>query len=392
MSADSAAVLRNALEAASRGDVAPLLDRLAPDVTYTVSGDTALSGVYRGREAVARDLLGRCAALLVAPPRLSIQRWLHAGDTLVIEAERQAELRTGARYRDRCCLIVRLAGGHVVEVTDFPDTAGLTRALAVPHTPQSLLQAMDLNCWEMYREGALHCTGAELVETGAHLMIWAPRGTVFHNALMVRGPCSAEQVDAAAEAFYLPRQAPHSVWLRAHADIDLEAALRARGYQTFVTLPGMALLADPGTRCEPAGLEIRAVCDDRGRNDFRDVSAAAYAVYGSPTEYAGDAFSGLESLCAPHIQGFIGYLHGRAVAAAATYVTHGVAGIGWVGCIPEARGHRYAEALTWAALREGLRRGGSFANLQASPMGRPVYARMGFATPTEYRILFKPAG
>jgi hypothetical protein len=208
---------------------------------------------------------------------------------------------------------------------------------------------------------------------------------------MVRGPCSGDEVDAAAEAFYLRRQAPYSVWVRAHADADLEAALRARDYQTFVTLPGMALLDDPGTRCEPAGLEIRAACDDRGRDDFRGVSGAAYAVYGSPTEYADDAFSALESVCAPHIQGFVGYVAGRAVAAAATYVTHGVAGIGWVGCIPEARGRRYAEALTWSALREGLRRGGSFANLQASPMGRPVYERMGFATLTEYRILFRPA-
>lgn len=270
------------------------------------------------------------------------------------------------------------------------DAAGPTRALAVPGTATAVLRAMDLNCWEMYRDGALYCSGAEVLESRAHLMIWVPRGTVFHNALMVRAPCTADEIETAVAGFYLRRQALHSIWVRAHADADLEAALRARGYQTFVTLPGMALLDDPGTRCEPAGLEIRAVCDDRGRDDFRRVSGAAYAVYGSPTEYADDAFSSLESLCAPHIQGFVGYLGGQAVAAAATYVTHGVAGIGWVGCIPEARGRRYAEAVTWAALREGLRRGGNFAALQASPMGRPVYERMGFATPTEYRILFKP--
>ena len=88
------------------------------------------------------------------------------------------------------------------------------------------------------------------------------------------------------------------------------------------------------------------------------------------------------------MQGFVGYVDGTAVAAAALYLTHGVAGIGWVGCVPSARGRRYAEAVTWRAVREGFRRGASFANLQASPMGRPVYERMGFATPTEYRVLF----
>ena len=33
-------------------------------------------------------------------------------------------------------------------------------------------------------------------------------------------------------------------------------------------------------------------------------------------------------------------------------------------------------------------RGASLASLQASPMGRPIYERMGFITPTEYRVLF----
>jgi hypothetical protein len=45
------------------------------------------------------------------------------------------------------------------------------------------------------------------------------------------------------------------------------------------------------------------------------------------------------------------------VAAAAVYLTHGVAGIGWVGTLSAHRGHRYAEAVTWAAVREGFRRG-----------------------------------
>jgi hypothetical protein len=89
---------------------------------------------------------------------------------------------------------------------------------------------------------------------------------------------------------------------------------------------------------------------------------------------------------APHVQGFVGYVERKPVAAAAVYLTHGVAGIGWVGTLSTHRGHRYAEAVTWAAVREGFRRGAAFANLQASPMGRAVYERMGFITPTEYRV------
>ncbi len=118
------------------------------------------------------------------------------------------------------------------------------------------------------------------------------------------------------------------------------------------------------------------------------ITAEAYATYGAPRSYADDAFAALESVSAPHIQGFIGYVAGQPAAAAALYLTHGVAGIGWVG--PEQRGHGYAEAVTWAAIREGFRRGATFANLQASPMGRPIYERMGFETLTEYRVLVGP--
>ena len=57
-----------------------------------------------------------------------------------------------------------------------------------------------------------------------------------------------------------------------------------------------------------------------------------------------------------------------------------------VGTVPAHRGKRYAEAVTWAVVREGFRRGATFSNLQAAPMGTSVYARMGFETLTEYRI------
>ncbi len=260
-----------------------------------------------------------------------------------------------------------------------------------PLETAALLRAMDLNCWELYREIARTGRGNEVLDGGGSTMIWGPLATAFHNAVMVRAPIGARALLDAVRAFYAPRGGPHSIWLRAHADAALESPLRAQGYAPFTVMPGMALLADPGTRCEPPGLTIVPATDDAGRDAFRHVSAEAYATYGAPRDYAADAFSSLDSVCAPHVQGFVGYAGGEPVAAAALYLTHGVAGIGWVGCVPAARGRRYAEAVTWAAVREGFRRGATFANLQASPMGRPVYERMGFLTLTEYRVLARPA-
>ena len=390
MTADPVAQVRHAFESVGRGDIAPLTQLLAADVVYTLIGSTAVSGVHRGRDAVARQLFGPLTASLAGPLVFTIERLLRDGDCVVMQAKGHAQLRSGAPYDNVYCLVFRFAGDAVREVTEYLDTGLVQRAFGVPPTTALLLRAMDLNCWEMYREIARTCVGSEVLDTPQCTLLWSPRGTPFHNAVLVRAPLTLDELLEHSRRFHGAKGTAASVWVRAHADQALEAELRGRGYVTFTSMPGMALLGDPGTVCAPEGLTIRAVVDDRGRDDFRHVSAEAYATYGAPRAYAADAFAQLESVCAPHVQGFVGYVERAPVAAAALYLTHGVGGIGWVGCVPEARGRRYAEAVTWRAVREGFRRGATFANLQASPMGRPVYERMGFATPTEYRVLIAP--
>lgn len=75
---------------------------------------------------------------------------------------------------------------------------------------------------------------------------------------------------------------------------------------------------------------------------------------------------------------FIGWVSGKPVATSNSYVTGDVAGIYAVTTLPSARGHGYGEAMTWAAVKDGFSRGCGAISLQASPMGFPVYYRMGF--------------
>ncbi len=250
-----------------------------------------------------------------------------------------------------------------------------------------LLRLMDLNMWEMVREFTRTGRNTEVLETSALTMVAHPEGAFFNNVALVRTAVDADTVTAALGGFYLERGLSFALALRGHADRELEAALLARGFTVPVHEPGMVLLADPGTRCDPPGLEVRAATTDRDRRDFLHVSAEAYATYDQSRAYTADVFATLESVCAPQVQGYVGYVDGEPAAAAALYASHGVAGVGWVGTVPRHRGKGYAEAVTWAVVREGFRRGAAFVNLQASPMGGPVYARMGFTTPTSYHLL-----
>jgi GNAT superfamily N-acetyltransferase len=84
---------------------------------------------------------------------------------------------------------------------------------------------------------------------------------------------------------------------------------------------------------------------------------------------------------------WVGFVDGRPVCTSAAYVGGGLLGVYAVATAPEARGRGYGEALTWAAMgfRPDLP-----AALQASPMGKPVYERMGYRAMGEFTVWERP--
>lgn len=87
-----------------------------------------------------------------------------------------------------------------------------------------------------------------------------------------------------------------------------------------------------------------------------------------------------------HLVRFAGRVDGRVVATSALLDRSGVAGMYVVATQERFRRRGIGAALTWAAIEEGRRRGLRVATLQASPMGRPVYERLGFRTVVDYRL------
>ena len=373
-----------------RGNPGTLLELLAPDVTYTVIGTTALSGTLRGRDEIVARLFAPLAAALATPLVIEIESMTAEEDRIVVQARGRATLVSGAPYNNVYCFVFRIAGERVAAITEYLDTALVGRAFAVPADREKLLRLVDLNTWAMYREISRRARGSLLLETPEATLVSRPHATPWHNMVMVHAPLDPEVLLAAVRDLYGDGR-PFSIWTRSHADGELETALRARGFTDLVPMPDMVLFGDPGTRCEPPGLEIRPVAVDADRLDFIAVARSAYQVYGIEPELYDDTFASLESLAAPHIQGFVGRVDGEPVAVAAVYVTHGVAGINWVGTLPERARRRYAEAVTWAAIREGFRRGAALASLQPTQMGRPVYERMGFIAVAEYPVLIRAA-
>ena len=94
----------------------------------------------------------------------------------------------------------------------------------------------------------------------------------------------------------------------------------------------------------------------------------------------------------PGVAFFVGYVAGEPACTSALVPTTVVAGIYWVATLERFRGRGYGAALTWRAAWAGRQQGCRVASLQASQLGLPVYARMGFMHDRDYARFDAPKG
>jgi predicted GNAT family acetyltransferase len=83
--------------------------------------------------------------------------------------------------------------------------------------------------------------------------------------------------------------------------------------------------------------------------------------------------------------GYLAYVEGAPAATSTLFVNDRVAGIYYVGTLAQYRKRGLGAAVTRRCVTDGVRAGCDIASLQASPMGLPVYERMGFRHVGYYR-------
>jgi GNAT superfamily N-acetyltransferase len=135
----------------------------------------------------------------------------------------------------------------------------------------------------------------------------------------------------------------------------------------------------------PEGVELRLVDDEAGVRDAVAVNGRAYATYGMPPEAMADLFDAPAALLndrAAHV--VVARRAAEPIATAMVYESDGVAGVQWVGTVPDARGGGLGALVTMWVTNLAFDRGASSVNLQASPMGEPVYLRLGYETIYHY--------
>lgn len=253
----------------------------------------------------------------------------------------------------------------------------MDRAAAVAANDQSLYDA--------WRTLARSAEAGEVVEDAGVLYVSFGVPVALLNAAFVTAPPAGGGADALVErarSFFGQRGLPFLLRMPDAVAPTVQDAARRAGMAELDPLPGMMLdPVPPALPPRPAGLVLRrAQPGEHSMEDYRRVLSKGFEV---PPGLA-QIFAAGPAVAAGDVLPLVGYLGGEAVACSAMLLTDSVAGIYNVAVVPGQRRRGFGEALTWAAVAAGREAGAGVAVLQSSPLGEPVYRKMGFRTVTRY--------
>lgn len=115
-------LLERIFDGLATGDARLLVDSMADDFRWNVTGKTSWSGTYAGKQAVLNELLGPLRGKIVDRVRTTARSFIAEGDRVVVEARGSNMTCSGSRYDNEYCFVFRFEGGKLSEVTEYMDT------------------------------------------------------------------------------------------------------------------------------------------------------------------------------------------------------------------------------------------------------------------------------
>jgi GNAT superfamily N-acetyltransferase len=134
-------------------------------------------------------------------------------------------------------------------------------------------------------------------------------------------------------------------------------------------------LGDPTV---PSSIELRTVTDANGVADLAAVNRNASAVYGFAGDLFPTVFRELGTVLADDIEAVVAYERDRPVATAQVFFHGEIGYVGWVATSRKVMRRGLGTLVTHDVVARARQRGAELMSLMASPMGAPIYRRMGF--------------
>ncbi len=223
-------------------------------------------------------------------------------------------------------------------------------------------------------EGIVHEQDGAVMWLSRH-----PMPFLVNGAARIAPSADAAGAVERAKAFFGERGRGFTFYGLAGRDDDAIAAAEAAGLVAFGDGSPLMAVEQPPTEIDvPTGVRIeRAETADHVR-DFGEVCSDAYTVYGMPD----DVFPTLltpETMFGPHRTSVVAYDDEGAIGGGFAIATHGCAYVCIIGVRQRAFKRGVGGAVTQAVTAAAFDLGARVATLMASPMGAPVYRRIGWS-------------
>jgi ketosteroid isomerase-like protein len=130
--AENKQLLQNIFAELAQGNSRPLVESMADDFRWTVTGSTRWSRSYNGKETVLKELLAPLRSMIAERIRTTAHQFIAEGDHVVVEARGNNVTKAGLPYNNEYCFVVRLTDGKLREITEYMDTALVISVLGGP--------------------------------------------------------------------------------------------------------------------------------------------------------------------------------------------------------------------------------------------------------------------
>ncbi|HET6332652.1 MAG TPA: GNAT family N-acetyltransferase [Polyangiales bacterium] len=251
-----------------------------------------------------------------------------------------------------------------------------------------LLYLADCNLSEFCREQA-RWLPPFTVEERPHVLLVAsgtrfPAGAPNCVFPLEQGRVTASELLDEAHAWFTALGRGFSVYAPTHLGPEIARLCESKQWARLSDAPGMVLTERVAAPELPAGVEIRTVASEREANDFIDVVAGSYESIGLPNAVARKLLSQPARWMRPYIQVQVAYEAERAVGAAMLLFSHGIAGVYWVGTLPDVRGRGHATRLMRSVSNRAFDFGARCVILKSTPVGVTIYRKLGYREFTRY--------
>jgi uncharacterized protein len=130
---ENKAAIVKVFEHLAAGDGKAFVDLMSDDFSWIFKGSTIWRGQYRGKATVRSKLLAPLFANFDGTYTNTARRIVAEGEMVVVECEGRVMTKSGERYDNKYCYVIRMAEGKMSELTEYMDTALADRVLAPPH-------------------------------------------------------------------------------------------------------------------------------------------------------------------------------------------------------------------------------------------------------------------